>query len=257
MSAGPHPDLPASSSRSHQIVTATSSERALSCPSYAHTLSQVAMPPFAARGVIRAVRATGRRAWIAAVGRPPSVCCSTANQHDRRDGLRCLGIHLDFATLTFSRPRVGFGMFAFCSPCPCACSALPRARCQRRCRTNPRAAFSWHADDGRHSRCNTATGITVIDGRLILIRPCYGRDPGVPFSLHAAAACGLQPTSVSALSSRATGPHVWRHRSRPSPTARAAAGPDSACGPDIAGFQPENAGLSLEDCAGFYSQAPE
>ena len=32
--------------------------------------------------------------------------------------------------------------------------------------------------------------------------------------MHAAAACGLQPTSVSALSSRATGPHVWRHRSR-------------------------------------------
>jgi hypothetical protein len=27
----------------------------------------------------------------------------------------------------------------------------------------------------------------------------------------------------------------------------AAAGPDSACGPDIAGFQPENAGLSPED----------
>ena len=109
--------------------------------------------------------------------------------------------------------------------------------------------------DGTHG----ATGITVIDGRLILLRPPVAvvTPPGVTFSLHAAAACGLQPTSVSALSSRATGPHVWRHRSRPSPTALAAAGPDSACGPDIAGFQPGNAGLSPEDCAGFYSGSSE
>ena len=64
MSACPHSNLPASSSRSHQIATATGSELAISCPSCAHTLSQVAMRPLAARRVIpsRAVRATGRRA---------------------------------------------------------------------------------------------------------------------------------------------------------------------------------------------------
>jgi len=57
--------------------------------------------------------------------------------------------------------------------------------------------------------CDGATGltlgITVIDSQLIRGHqaPCCGPGPGVPFSLHAAAACGLQPTSVSALSSRA------------------------------------------------------
>ncbi len=158
-----------------------------------------------------------------------------------------------------------FRHVAFCSPCPyaiSACSALPPAV--------PAASDDVELipelpspgmlmTDDTHG----ATGTTVIDGRLILLRPPVAvvaprrRGHRVPFSLHTAAACRLQPTSVSALSSRATGPHVWRHRSRPSPTALAAAGLDSACGPDIAGFQPGNAGLSPEDCAGFYSGSSE
>ncbi len=52
-----------------------------------------------------------------------------------------------------------------------------------------------------------ATGSTVMDSRLILIRPppvCGpGLSPGLLFSLHAAVAGGLQPTSVSAPLSRA------------------------------------------------------
>ena len=151
-------------------------------------------------------------------------------------------------------------MFAFRSPCPDA-GAVAAARCPVPAASDDAVLIpelpspGMLMTDGTHS----ATGITVIDGRLILLRPpvaVVAPDP-VLFSLHAAAACGLQPTSVSALSSRATGPHVWRHRSRPSPTARAAAGPDSAWGPDIAGFQPGNAGLSPEDCAGFYSGSSE
>jgi hypothetical protein len=105
----------------------------------------------------------------------------------------------------------------------------------------------------------SATGITVIDGRLILLRPPVAVVAPGPRAFQLARRGGLRATAD--LSKRTivagTGPHVWRHRSRPSPTARAAAGPDSACGPDIAGFQPGNAGLSPEDCAGFYSGSTE
>ena len=156
------------------------------------------------------------------------------------------------------RPRVGFGMFAFRSPCPYACAAAA-ACCPVPAASDDAVLIPELPSPGmpmtRHSRCNRNHGHRrSADAHQA---PCCGRGPGVTFCLHAVAACGLQPTSVSALSSRATGPDVWRHRSRPSPTARAAAGSDSACGPDIAGFQPGNAGLSPEDCAGFYSGSSE
>ena len=74
--------------------------------------------------------------------------------------------------LSFSRPCVGFGMFAFCSPCPYACAAAAV------CCPVPAASddavlipglpsLGMLMTDGTHS----ATGITVIDGRLILLRP--------------------------------------------------------------------------------------
>ena len=122
--------------------------------------------------------------------------------------------------LTCSHPCVGFGMFAFCCPvhmrraAPCP---LPV--------TMPNLSSSYPFPGMLMTGgCHGATGITVMDSRLMLIRPPVAvlASPGLPFSLHAAAACGRQPTSVSALFSRpARGPHVWRHGSRPSPSAHA------------------------------------
>ncbi len=72
--------------------------------------------------------------------------------------------------------------------------------------------------------CHGAAGITVIDSRLMLIRSpvqvaVLASGCLSACTLHAAA-CGQQPTSVSALVIFA-GPHAWRHGSRPSPSAQA------------------------------------
>ena len=76
------------------------------------------------------------------------------------------------ATLPFSRPRVGFGMFAFRSPCPYAC-AVAAACCPVPAASDDAVLIpelpspGMLMTDGTHG----ATGITVIDGRLILLRP--------------------------------------------------------------------------------------
>ena len=58
---------------------------------------------------------------IAAVGRPPSVCCLTANRHDRRDGLRCLGIRLRVDLRPYLLPPVRwFRHVRILLPCPYA-----------------------------------------------------------------------------------------------------------------------------------------
>ena len=121
--------------------------------------------------------------------------------------------------LTFSRPCVGFGMFAFCSPCPYA------ARCPVPVASDdadliPELIFSWHADDGRLSWCDRNHG----HGQSAHAHqaPCCGPgQPRVAFQL--ARRGGLRATAD--LSKRtivaARGPHVWRHGSRPSPSAHA------------------------------------
>ena len=150
---------------------------------------------------------------ITAVGRPPSVCCLTANRHDRRDGLRCLGIRLRVDLRPYLLPPVRwFRHVRILLPCPYA------ARC-------PAPVASTSAElipelsspgmlmtDGCHWR-HGATGITHCHRQSAHAHQahCCGPGPLVPFSLHAAVAGGLQPTSVSAPSSRAAGPHVWRH----------------------------------------------
>jgi hypothetical protein len=72
--------------------------------------------------------------------------------------------------------------------------------------------------------CHGAAGITCGHRQSAHAHqvPCSSCGPGLglPLSLHAAAACGQQPTSVSALVIFA-GPHAWRHGSRPSPSAQA------------------------------------
>ena len=72
--------------------------------------------------------------------------------------------------------------------------------------------------------CHGATGITVMDSRLMLIRPQVAvlASPGLPFSLHAAAACGRQPTSVSALG--------WYQAALPAPACQLSASTASAVG---------------------------
>jgi hypothetical protein len=76
--------------------------------------------------------------------------------------------------------------------------------------------------------CHGAAGITVIDSRLMLIRP-----PVAVLASGCLSACtplrpagGQQPTSVSAQDLALSwhivaGPHAWRHGSRPSPSAQA------------------------------------
>ena len=102
----------------------------------------------------------------------PSVCCLTANRHDRREGLRYLGIRLRVDLRPYPLPSVrGFGMFAFCSPCPYA------ARC-------PVAVVSGDDElipelsspgmlmkDGCHWRPEHTLSSDGIDSRLMLIRP--------------------------------------------------------------------------------------
>ena len=74
-------------------------------------------------------------------------------------------------------------------------------------------SFSWHADDGRLDIMVRPESRSWTVGSYSSGRPLLRSwpDPGLLFSLHAAVAGGLQPTSVSAPSSRAAGPHVWRH----------------------------------------------
>ena len=82
--------------------------------------------------------------------------------------------------------------------------------------------------DGCHWRPEHTLSSDGIDSRLMLIRPpAVVLAHLVPFSLHAAVAGGLQPTSVSAPSSRAaarmSGGTDLGHRRRPGPRqARAA-----------------------------------
>ena len=184
-----------------------------------HSLSQVAMRPLAARRVIRAVRATGRRACldcIAAVGRPPSVCCLTANRHDRRDGLsglQGLGIRLDLRPYLLPPVR-WFRHVRILLPCPYA-ARCPVPIAGDDAEVILELSVSWHADDGRLSWCdrNHGHGQSAHAHQAAAPGPCCGPglNPGLLFSLHAAVAGGLQPTSVSAPSSRAAGPHVGRH----------------------------------------------
>ena len=139
------------------------------------------------------------------------------------------------------------------------CGALPRAHCQYQCRTYPRAIFSWHADEGRVS---LATGThTVIRWHRQSAHahqaPCCGPGPLVPFSLHAAVAGGLQPTSVSAPSSRAaarmSGGTDLGHRRRPGPRLARAA----PVTPILLGFGRGTPGFHPEGCAGFNSRSSE
>ena len=118
------------------------------------------------------------------------------------------------------RPRVGFGMFAFRSPCPYACAAAA-ACCPVPAASDDAVLIPELPSPGmpmtRHSRCNRNHGHRrSADAHQA---PCCGRGPGVTFCLHAVAACGLQPTSVSALSSRArmSGVTDPGHRRRPGP----------------------------------------
>ena len=87
--------------------------------------------------------------------------------------------------------------------------------------------------------------------------PCCGPGPLVPFSLHAAVAGGLQPTSVSAPSSRAaarmSGGTDLGHRRRPGPR-QARAAPVT---PILPGFGRGTPGFHPEGCAGFNSRSSE
>jgi hypothetical protein len=60
--------------------------------------------------------------------------------------------------LTFSRPCVGFGMFAFCCPqCPYA-ARCPVPIAGDDAEVILELSFSWHADDGRLSWCDRNHG---------------------------------------------------------------------------------------------------
>ena len=96
---------------------------------------------------------------------------------------------------------VGFGTFAFCSLCPYA-ARCPVPVASDDAELTPELFFHGmlmtDGCDGTRTR-NHGHRQSAHPHQA----PCCGPGPGVPFSLHAAAACGLQPTSVSALSSRA------------------------------------------------------
>ena len=144
------------------------------------------------------------------------------------------------------------------------CGAPLRAHCQYQCRSYPRAIFSWHADDGRvslasrcdrntHCHSSSSTVGSCSSGPLLRSWP----DPGLLFSLHAAVAGGLQPTLVSAPSSRAaarmSGGTDLGHRRRPGPRLARAA----PVTPILLGFGRGTPGFHPEGCAGFNSRSSE
>jgi hypothetical protein len=137
------------------------------------------------------------------------------------------------------------------------CGAPPRAHCQYQCRSYPRAIFSWHADDGRVSRCDRNTHCHHRQSAHAHQAPCAGPGRLAPCSLHAAAAGGLQPTSVSAPSSRAaarmSGGTDLGHRRRPGPRLARAA----PVTPILLGFGRGTPGFHPEGCAGFNSRSSE
>ena len=152
---------------------------------------------------------------------------------------------------------VGFGTFAFCSLCPYA------ARCPVPVASDdadliPELIFSWHADDGQLSWCDRNHGHGQ-SAHTHQAAPCCGPglSPGLLFSLHAAVAGGLQPTSVSAPSSRAaarmSGGTDLGHRRRPGPR-QARAAPVT---PILPGFGRGTPGFHPEGCAGFNSRSSE
>ena len=106
-----------------------------------------------------------------------------------------------------------------------------------------------HGATGSHTvRCQSAHAHQA---------PCCGPGPLVPFSLHAAVAGGLQPTSVSAPSSRAaarmSGGTDLGHRRRPGPRLARAA----PVTPILLGFGRGTPGFHPEGCAGFNSRSSE
>jgi hypothetical protein len=113
--------------------------------------------------------------------------------------------------------------------------------------------------DGCHWRHGaTGTHTVIIDSRLMLIMPpCAGPGRLAPCSLHAAAAGGLPPTSVSAPSSRAaarmSGGTDLGHRRRPGPRLARAA----PVTPILLGFGRGTPGFHPEGCAGFNSRSSE
>ena len=112
--------------------------------------------------------------------------------------------------------------------------------------------------DGCHWR-HGATGITHCHRQSAHAHQahCCGPGPLVPFSLHAAVAGGLQPTSVSAPSSRAaarmSGGTDLGHRRRPGPRQTRAA----PVTPILLGFGRGTPGFHPEGCAGFNSRSSE
>ena len=119
-------------------------------------------------------------------------------------------------------------------------------------------SFSWHADDGRLSSWRPESRSWTV-GSYSSGRPLLRSwpDPGLLFSLHAAVAGGLQPTSVSAPSSRAaarmSGGTDLGHRRRPGPRLARAA----PVTPILLGFGRGTPGFHPEGCAGFNSRSPE
>ena len=91
--------------------------------------------------------------------------------------------------------------------------------------------------------------------------PCGGPGQLAPCSLHAAVAGGLQPTSVSAPSSRAaarmSGGTDLGHRRRPGPRQARAAPVTPIMGPIWLGFGRGTPGFHPEGCAGFNSRSSE
>ena len=139
------------------------------------------------------------------------------------------------------------------------CGAPPRAHCQYQCRSYPRAIFSWHAEDGRVSRCDRNNRCHHRQSAHAHQAPCGGPGQLAPCSLHAAAAGGLQPTSVSAPSSRAAarmaGGTDLGHRRRPRAGPRQVrAAPVT---PILPGFGRGTPGFHPEGCAGFNSRSSE
>ena len=118
-------------------------------------------------------------------------------------------------------------------------------------------SFSWHADDGRVSRCDRNTHCHHRQSAHAHQAPCGGPDQLAPCSLHAAVAGGLQPTSVSAPSSRAaarmSGGTDLGHRRRPGPRLARAA----PVTPILLGFGRGTPGFHPEGCAGFNSRSSE
>ena len=115
--------------------------------------------------------------------------------------------------LKFSRPPpaacVGFGMFAFCSPWPPYAAHCPVPLASDDAEIIPELSSpGMLMTSGRLSRCGRNHGHrqSALAHQVPCSTACCGPGLGLPLSLHAAAACGQQPTSVSALSSRARTP---------------------------------------------------